>query len=129
MTSRGLDVLDEAECERLLDTTHFGRIVTKLGDTLAALPVFYAMDRNDVVFRTDPGTKLMAAVLHVQVAFEVDDEAEGWSVLVVGHCDEVRSRREAERALGALDAYWPSGERARVVRIRPERVTGRRLRM
>jgi nitroimidazol reductase NimA-like FMN-containing flavoprotein (pyridoxamine 5'-phosphate oxidase superfamily) len=128
MTSRGLDILDEAECERLLDARHFGRIVTKLGDGVAAFPVFYATDRNDIVFRTDPGTKLMAAVLHAQVAFEVDDEDKGWSVLVTGHCDEVRSHRDVERALAALEPYWPAGERARVVRIRTERVTGRRLR-
>ena len=128
MTSRGLDILDEEQCEQLLDATHFGRIVTKLGEAVAALPVFYAMDRRDIIFRTDPGTKLMAAVLQTEVAFEIDNEAEGWSVLVVGHCEEVRSHRDVERTLAVLDAYWPGDERERVVRIHPERMTGRRLR-
>ena len=128
MTSRGLDILDAADCERLLDAAHFGRIVVKLGDLVAALPVFYAMDRKDIVFRTDPGTKLMAAVLHARVAFEIDDADEGWSVVAIGQCEEVRSQKEVERALTALDAYWPGGERHRVVRIHPERLTGRRLR-
>jgi uncharacterized protein len=128
VTSRGLDILDEADCERLLDATHFGRIVTKLADVVAAFPVFYALDGRDIIFRTDPGTKLMAGVLHAQVAFEIDNEGEGWSVLVVGHCEEVRSLRDIERTLAALEAYWPGGERERVVRIRPERMTGRRLR-
>jgi len=128
MTSRGLDILDAADCERLLDAAHFGRIVVKLGDLVAALPVFYAMDRKDIVFRTDPGTKLMAAVLHARVAFEIDDADEGWSVVAIGQCEEVRSQKEVERALAALDAYWPGGERHRVVRIHPERLTGRRLR-
>jgi uncharacterized protein len=128
MTSRGLDVLDAAECERLLDATHFGRIVTRLGDVVAAFPVFYATVGKDIVFRTDPGTKLMAAVLRSQVAFEIDDANEGWSVLAVGHCEEVRLHGDVDRALSALEAYWPGGERARVVRIRPERTTGRRLR-
>jgi nitroimidazol reductase NimA-like FMN-containing flavoprotein (pyridoxamine 5'-phosphate oxidase superfamily) len=128
VTSRGLDVLDAAECERLLDATHFGRIVTKLGDVVAALPVFYTMDRRDIIFRTDPGTKLIAAVLNTRVAFEIDNADEGWSVLAVGQCEEVRSQSEAERTLAALDEYWPGSERHRVVRIHPERVTGRRLR-
>jgi uncharacterized protein len=128
MTSRGLDILDAADCEKLLDATHFGRIVTTLGDVVAAFPVFYAMDGKDIVFRTDPGTKLMAAVLQSRVAFEIDDADEGWSVLAIGHCEEVRPHRDADRALSALEAYWPTGERARVVRIHPERTTGRRLR-
>ena len=128
MSSRGLDILDAAECEELLDATHLGRVVITLGDVVAAFPVYYAMQRKDIVFRTDPGTKLMAAVLHARVAFEVDNADEGWSVLAVGPCEEVRSLTEAEEALAALDAYWPGGERHRVVRIRPERVTGRRLR-
>jgi nitroimidazol reductase NimA-like FMN-containing flavoprotein (pyridoxamine 5'-phosphate oxidase superfamily) len=128
MTSRGFDILDAAECEKLLGATHFGRIVTKLGDVVAAFPVFYAMEGKDIVFRTDPGTKLIAAVLHSQVAFEIDDADEGWSVLAVGHCEEVRLHRDAERALNSLEGYWPAGERARVVRIHPERTTGRRLR-
>jgi nitroimidazol reductase NimA-like FMN-containing flavoprotein (pyridoxamine 5'-phosphate oxidase superfamily) len=128
VTSRGLDILDPPDCERLLRATHFGRVITKLGDVVAAFPVFFAMDGGDIIFRTDPGTKLTAAVLHAQVAFEIDDADEGWSVLVVGHCEEVRSHRDVERALAALEPYWPGSDRHRVVRIRNERMTGRRLR-
>ena len=81
------------------------------------------------MFRTDPGTKLIAAVLETRVAFEVDDAADDWSVLVVGHAHEVRSPSPAmTKAEAHLDDYWPSGERDRVVRIEIEKVTGRRLR-
>ena len=66
-------------------------------------------------------------MLHTQATFEIDDAAAGWSVMAVGFCEEVRSPADVERALEVLDD-WPESERQRVVRIHPERVTGRRLR-
>jgi glycerol-3-phosphate dehydrogenase len=51
-------------------------------------PVNYVVDRDLIVFRTDPGSKLDAATERESVAFEVDavDEATrtGWSVVVGG---------------------------------------------
>jgi nitroimidazol reductase NimA-like FMN-containing flavoprotein (pyridoxamine 5'-phosphate oxidase superfamily) len=98
-------------------------------DEPVILPVFYALVDGEIVFRTDPGTKLIAAVLETRVAFEVDDADDGWSVLVVGHAHEVRSPSAAMTRLEArLDGLWPPGERERVVRIEIEKVSGRRLR-
>ena len=128
MSSRGLDIMKPEECDQCLQATDFGRVITKLGDTIAAFPVFYALVGGDIIFRTDPGTKLAAAVLHTRVTFEIDDARAGWSVMAVGFCEEVRSLAELEHALATLDQYWPEGERQRVVRIHPDRVTGRRLR-
>jgi nitroimidazol reductase NimA-like FMN-containing flavoprotein (pyridoxamine 5'-phosphate oxidase superfamily) len=88
---------------------------------LTALPVYYAVFDGDVAFRTDPGTKLGAAVLGTKVVFEIDDEVEGWSVFVSGHCREVRDAADRERALAQLDDRWPTGEREHVVRITPSR--------
>jgi nitroimidazol reductase NimA-like FMN-containing flavoprotein (pyridoxamine 5'-phosphate oxidase superfamily) len=127
MTNRGLDVLDRSECEQLLAGRSFGRVVTKIGNELSALPVYYAMLDGDIVFRTDPGTKLAAAVLRTQVVFEVDDEREGWSVMVTGHAEEVRRPADDFAEQARLDRLWPAGERERFVRIRAERITGRRL--
>jgi nucleotide-binding universal stress UspA family protein/nitroimidazol reductase NimA-like FMN-containing flavoprotein (pyridoxamine 5'-phosphate oxidase superfamily) len=127
MTSRGFDVLTEAESRELLATKSFGRVVTKVSDAVAAFPVFYALVDGDIVFRTDPGTKLAAAVLRTRVTFEVDDEAGGWSVMAEGYCDEVRWRAPFEIAHRALETHWPDAERQHVVRIRPIKVTGRRL--
>jgi nitroimidazol reductase NimA-like FMN-containing flavoprotein (pyridoxamine 5'-phosphate oxidase superfamily) len=127
MSRRGFDVLSEAECEELLRTHTFGRVVTKIGDTMSVLPVYFRMNGADVVFRTDPGTKLAGAVMRSRVTFEIDDEAEGWSVMLVGQSEEVRDEAEREEALAALAGGWPEGERERVVRIRPDRITGRRL--
>ena len=63
------------------------------------------MDRRDIIFRTDPGRSSRSPFCHTQVAFEIDNEDEGWSVLVVGHCEEVRSHHDMERTLAALDVH------------------------
>lgn len=129
MSNRGLDVLSAAECERHLRTATFGRVVAKVGDVLGAFPVYYVVDdAGDVLFRTDPGTKLAAAVLRTRVTFEIDDETEGWSVMAMGYSEEVRSSDELTRAHEVLDEHWPDSERQRVVKIHPERLSGRRLR-
>jgi nitroimidazol reductase NimA-like FMN-containing flavoprotein (pyridoxamine 5'-phosphate oxidase superfamily) len=128
MTNRGLDIITSAECERRLRSVNFGRVVAKVGDVIGAFPVYYVIDTaGDILFRTDPGTKLVAAVLRTRVAFEIDNETEGWSVMAMGYAEEVRSQDELAGALGALDEHWPESERQRVVKIHPERLTGRRL--
>jgi len=129
VTSRGLDLLGTDECIGLLRTNSFGRVGMRLADDPVILPVFYAIVNDEVVFRTDPGTKLIAAVLETRVAFEIDDRADGWSVLVIGRAHEVRNPSPEMTAIETpLDDFWPAGERERFVRIEIERVTGRRLR-
>ncbi len=128
MTSRGFDVIGTDECIKMLGDHTFGRVGMKIADEPVILPVFYTLVGGEVVFRTDPGTKLIAAVLETRVAFEVDDAADGWSVLVVGRAHEMRSgSSDTASAHDRLENYWPSGERDRVVRIEIEKVTGRRL--
>jgi nitroimidazol reductase NimA-like FMN-containing flavoprotein (pyridoxamine 5'-phosphate oxidase superfamily) len=127
MTSRGLEIIDPAECDILLRGRTLGRVGVKLADELVILPVFYAVVDDDIVFRTDPGTKLDAAVLGTKVSFEVDATAPGWSVLVVGHAREVTDPVEQQHARTRLGHDWPEGERDRIVAIRAEKVTGRRL--
>ena len=128
MTSRGLEFLRTEECIDLLRANSFGRVGMKVAEDPVILPVFYTVVDDEVVFRTDPGTKLIAAVLETRVAFEIDDRAGGWSVLVIGRAHEVRSPSPEMAAMPtSLDDFWPAGERQRFVRIETERVTGRRL--
>lgn len=128
MTSRGLDRIPSDECLTLLRAHSFGRIGTKIADEPVILPVYYAVAGDDIVFRTDPGTKLMAAALGARVAFEVDDRESGWSVLAVGHAYEVRSAvPKMTDALAQLDRFWPAGERIDIVRTTIEKIEGRRL--
>ena len=127
MTSRGLEIIDRAECNILLRGRTLGRVGVKIADELVILPVYYAVVDNDIVFRTDPGTKLNAAVLGARVAFEVDGTAPGWSVLVTGHAREITALEKQQQARTHLGNDWPAGERDYVVAIRMETVSGRRL--
>ncbi len=128
MTQAGIDVLDRTECYRLLREGRLGRVAVRLTDELVILPVYYALLQDDIVFRTSSGTKLNAALLRTTVAFEVDHDDPGWSVLVTGHTQEVRGSAERAVARTVLGYGWPAGQRECIVRIRAEKVTGRRLR-
>jgi nitroimidazol reductase NimA-like FMN-containing flavoprotein (pyridoxamine 5'-phosphate oxidase superfamily) len=128
MSNYGLAVLDRPECETLLTTQRVGRVGLA---TPMVLPVQYAMFEGDVVFRTAPGEKLIAAVLGRTVAFEVDDfdvtATTGWSVVVLGAAEEVTDREELAR-LQELDLHpWAGELRDRFVRIRTDEVSGRRI--
>jgi nitroimidazol reductase NimA-like FMN-containing flavoprotein (pyridoxamine 5'-phosphate oxidase superfamily) len=127
VVSRGLEVIDEAECLVLLRGRTLGRLGLHHGDELLILPVFYAVAGDRIVFRTAPGAKLDAAVLGTSVVFEVDQASPGWSVLVRGHAREITGHDDQVAARAQLGGDWPAGERERLVAISIERVTGRRL--
>jgi nitroimidazol reductase NimA-like FMN-containing flavoprotein (pyridoxamine 5'-phosphate oxidase superfamily) len=128
MTSRGTESISEHECRALLRKHSFGRIGVNIADDIVVLPVYYAVLGDDeIVFRTDPGTKLSAGLLGTRVAFEIDSQAPPWSVLVRGHAHEMRDTEDTETARGEIPSEWPVGERERIVRISVEQITGRRL--
>jgi nitroimidazol reductase NimA-like FMN-containing flavoprotein (pyridoxamine 5'-phosphate oxidase superfamily) len=127
MTNYGLQTLDEAECHLLLRSRSLGRVGMKVGEQLTILPVYYAVMNGDIVFRTAPGAKLVAAVLETKVVFEVDNASPGWSVLVRGHAQELRNDETVTHARSLLGHDWPAGEREQYVRIASEQITGRRL--
>lgn len=127
----GLEELSREECLRLLASVPVGRIVYTLHALPAVAVVNFAMDDDGVVFRTGAGGKLEAATGHAVVGFEADDldreTGSGWSVMVVGPADEVTEPAEiATLSLLGL-APWAPGEKDHFVRIRPEIVTGRRI--
>ena len=64
--------LTRSECFRLLAAHHLGRVVLidELGP--AAFPVNYVLDGHTVLFRTDEGSKLDAALRGARVAFQID---------------------------------------------------------
>ncbi len=125
-----LRAIDRAECLRLLEDQRLGRVGVCVDEQPVILPVNYVVDGNQVVFRTDPGTKLHAAVGR-PVAFEVDGfdrlYHEGWSVLVVGAAEEVDAPNEIARLSTLPLGPWAPGPKAHWVRIRPGAITGRRL--
>ena len=131
MTSRGFAILARDECLELLRANSLGRVALRIGETPAILPVNYAMLDEDVVFRTDPGSKLSAALMRVLVAFEIDhaDSATrtGWSVLVTGYVEEIRDAGTLARVAELGLEPWVVEGRDFVVRIDTRTVSGRRL--
>lgn len=129
-----MESLARDECVALLDTVSVGRLALLVDDRPEILPVNYAMDGDSVLFRTAEGTVLNRASLTV-VAFEADqlDEADqaGWSVLVQGVAqdigDAIDARSERQRRLSLVS--WAPGTRSRWFRIRPDKITGRRIRV
>jgi nitroimidazol reductase NimA-like FMN-containing flavoprotein (pyridoxamine 5'-phosphate oxidase superfamily) len=128
----GLEIIDPDECRRLLASDDVGRLAIVDGGTPLVFPVNYVLDGDAVVFRTAPGTKL-ASGPRGSVAFEVDevDRARhtGWSVLVVGHLEEVTHFDAAtlERVSALPVEPWSGGDKPHWMRLVPRRVTGRRI--
>ena len=126
----GLEALPLEVCLRLLESVPVGRVSFCTDGEVVTLPVNHVVDGQDVVFRTDRGSKLSAADRRDHVAFEADDydprTRTGWSVLVKGHAEVIREDSEIER-LSHLGLYpWVTAvDRPYWIRIRPTSVTGR----
>lgn len=123
--------LSKSECFELLGAQRLGRVAVVDERGPVALPVNFILDRHMVVFRTDEGTKLDAAIRGSRVGFEVDgfDPATetGWSVLVRGEAVEVTDPAELRRLRELPLRAWAPGARSRYVRILPAVLTGRRI--
>jgi len=108
----GLETVGLGECLRLLASVRLGRIGFQADGELVVLPVNHAVDGQDVVFRTAPGSKLSAAENQSSVTFEVDGydprRRTGWSVLVTGRAQMVYDDDEVD-ALDSLGLEsWPA---------------------
>jgi len=128
-----LEQLSRDECLRLMESVSVGRIIY----TRRALPavelVNFALDHGDVIIRTDSGGKLAVATQHAVVAFEVDrleeDQQAGWSVTAIGQSREVTDPAEIGRLQEIGLTSWAPGLREHFIRISPEILNGRRLRV
>jgi uncharacterized protein len=126
----GLETLPLEMCLRLLESVPVGRVSFCTDGEVVTLPVNHVVDGQDVVFRTDRGSKLSAADRRDHVAFEADDydprTRTGWSVLLKGRAEVVREDAEIQR-LSRLGLYpWVTAvDRPFWIRIRPTSVTGR----
>jgi len=131
VTSRSLEILSTEECLSLLRSRLLGRVAVQLGEMPSILLVNYALLDGDVVFRTDPGSKPLAALMNVLFAFEVDEAdprtRSGWSVVVVGYSEQLRDRATLARVDELGLKPWVTEGRDFVVRIRTRTVTERRI--
>ena len=136
---RGSEVLSIAECRRLLalgaKEHHHGHLgIPKTGAPLV-LPVDYAVEGTAIVIQLGAG--LFDHVNGQLVAFQVDSSSHGvgcdpndedarfrWSVLVRGLASEL----DSQVTLAHLPAPRVADPGHRLVHIRSDVVTGRRLR-
>lgn len=125
--------LDLGECERLLANAQIGRIGFSTAGRPVVLPVNFRFVDGEIVFRTARGQKLDAVASNKLVAFEVDDfdvrSRGGWSVLVTGTATEIEEWEAFEKAtkLG-LFPWAETPNQDRLVRIVPQRITGKKIR-
>lgn len=122
--------LDEHECFRRLGSTQFGRIALSSGALPVIFPIHYALLDRDPVFRTDPGTKAMAAGAGQVICLEIDDidpeTHTGWSVLVTGRADLLYEPRDVAAASRLPLRPW-TGRGDAFVRITASLVSGRQI--
>jgi nitroimidazol reductase NimA-like FMN-containing flavoprotein (pyridoxamine 5'-phosphate oxidase superfamily) len=133
-----LEHLDEAECLRLISPGGIGRLAYMGRYGLTVLPVNYKLHRGAVLFRTSRDS-LTGEDLHTgiadaeyEVTFEIDEinsaTREGWSVLIHGPAHYMTTDAERAEVQESGVEPWPGGEKEQAIRIRPDRITGRRLR-
>ncbi len=128
-----VEELSREECVELLGRRDVGRLTIVVDGQPEVFPVNYALDGDVVVFRTDPGLKLLRGS-PARVAFEVDeiddDGGVAWSVVVKGTAREITEALDVasarERAL-EIEPFSGAELRHRV-RVVPREITGRRLR-
>lgn len=122
--------LSRTECVDALSHTRLGRLAVTSGAMPMILPVNYAMEGANVVFRTRQGGLLDRTCRNTIVAFEIDEYDEetmtGWSVVVVGVANVLYAGdwlRAVELGLSSAGA----GDGALFVKIVPGSVTGRAI--
>jgi nitroimidazol reductase NimA-like FMN-containing flavoprotein (pyridoxamine 5'-phosphate oxidase superfamily) len=127
-----MERLDRDECIKLMKghPAGVGRVALA-GPRPVIFPVNFAVDRGNVVFRTDPGTKFHAAVHKAHVAFEADwvepTWKTGWSVVVRGIAHVVIDPEELERVRRLPLFPWAKGEKGSYVSVESTLISGRRL--
>lgn len=126
----GLEVLDEAECLRLLALTTLGRVAVSANALPVVLPVTFRLVGDQILFRTRRDTHLGLGTNNSVVAFEVDDidpdDHTGWSVVVTGIASELRDPNMVDILDATALPDWSQGHETRVVAITLNMISGRR---
>lgn len=126
-----MEVLTPAQCWELLAQVEVGRLAVAVAGDVDIFPVNFALDDSTIVFRTAEGTKLVEVVLAGRVAFEVDgyepEHGRAWSVVVKGHAESLERFDDVYHAQELPLFPWNASPKERFVRLRPDRLTGRRF--
>jgi uncharacterized protein len=131
MPTKSWHILDTAECWVLLEARHLGRLAFVDQDGPVVLPVNYAVVNDVVIFKTDAGSKLDAALRGDRLAFEIDGfdalEQVGWSVVVRGAAELVTDETELGLLRSMPLVSWAPGVKPIYVRLGAAEVTGRQI--
>ena len=127
----GLEILHLGDCFRLLGSVPLVRIGYVCDGEAAVLPVMHQVDGQDIVFRTEVGSKLASIEVGRYVTFEADayDAAgkTGWSVVIRGLAEHESDSACARLDAPGLDTWGGSAKDCTWVRIRPTSISGRRI--
>jgi hypothetical protein len=131
--TRHLDELTVDQCLERLASERVGRLALVVDHYPQVFCVNYVLDDFVVVFRTHVGSHLLAAH-HTNIGFQADhlDPATrlGWTVLIQGMAEDVTDRsKDATTERGKrLDIQpWAPGDKPRILRIIPAKISGREL--
>jgi hypothetical protein len=127
-----LHELDYRKCREMLGANVVGRVAVCLPEGPQIIPVNYAVSEESIVFRTAPYTVLGQHAWKSRLAFEIDhldyERQVGWSVVATGRGEMVDDEHELQGIRAFWDPRpWAGGVRLLYVRLRWERLTGRRL--
>jgi nitroimidazol reductase NimA-like FMN-containing flavoprotein (pyridoxamine 5'-phosphate oxidase superfamily) len=126
----GLVELDAVECMQLVRQEMVGRLGIIVDGRPEIHPVNFAVAGEEVLIRTDQGTKLTNA-LAGPVVFEVDridpETRTGWSVMIHGAAQLTNGPAGRSGSQNRVLRPWREAALPHVVRIVPTRITGRRI--
>jgi nitroimidazol reductase NimA-like FMN-containing flavoprotein (pyridoxamine 5'-phosphate oxidase superfamily) len=129
LTIRTLDHLDQAECWRLLQNAHLGRLATAFDGRVDIIPLHYMVDGESLLFRCAAESRFGEYSERHDVAFEIDGEDSRWywAVTVHGKAERLVGD-DAIRESGAMKLIsWSPTNRFDFVRLVPEGLTGARV--
>jgi nitroimidazol reductase NimA-like FMN-containing flavoprotein (pyridoxamine 5'-phosphate oxidase superfamily) len=126
----GLEDLTPTECMDLVRQEVVGRLGIIVDGRPEIHPVNFAVAGEDILIRTDQGTKLSSA-LAGPVVFEVDrfdpEARRGWSVMLHGTAELTSTRAGRSGSQNRVLRSWREAELPQLLRIVPTRITGRRI--
>jgi len=123
--------LDRDQCLELVGHAGIGRVVLSVKCIPVAFPVNVSVLGGDVVFATDQGSKLDAALRGTVVSVEADDIDRmyhtGWSVLVTGMAELITDPHDIDLVRRLPLQPWAPGAHPFLVRVPSTMVSGRRI--
>lgn len=125
-----LEELDRATCLELLSSLDIGRLAWVEDGRVMVFPLNFALDGDDIIFRTPSRSLCDAVASGASLTFQGDDVEpalrSGWTVVATGSAGEVTDPTERAR-LSNLVTPWRRTEALHVIRLTISSATGRRL--